>query len=186
MYLRALRIAMIWLSFVNGFASCASRAAICARMAAASSGGASGASLLIPATSSSRWPATTKSSPCRLNASTGSGRILFSTRWRTNSRLSPLVMSGFCSEPDRPNSFRTILCVVMNHEWSYARDVGRPAQMLERRERVEAGQARIREAPAERVEPQRRRAGKDADRVARPDRDPSSERPRCSATCGRG
>ena len=46
------------------------------------------------------------------------------------------VMSGFCSEPERANSFSITDCVRMNHEWSWPV----PPQVAQRAERVEAGQ----------------------------------------------
>ena len=71
----------------------------------------------MPATSARRSRSTTKSAPCSLNASTGSGapepaRVLSTARM-----LLP-VMSGFCSEPDSANSFSMIFWVSTNHVWS--------------------------------------------------------------------
>ena len=65
-----------------------------------------------------------------------------------------------------------IFWVRMNQEWSYCAMSGGGAQVLQRAEGVVAGQARVRQPPAERVEPHRRRAGQDADAVVGPDRVP--------------
>jgi len=71
-------------------------------------------SLFMPATSSGSVRATTKSAPCRLNASTGAGAP---GRTRDSVSLMSLpVRSGFCSEPDSANSFSMIFCVSTNHE----------------------------------------------------------------------
>ncbi len=50
--------------------------------------------------------------------------------------------------------------------------MARRAQMRERAERIEAGEQRHRQALARRIEPERGRAGQDADPVVRPDRPP--------------
>jgi hypothetical protein len=59
----------------------------------------------MPAMSSSRVSATTKSAPCCLNASTGAGAPLPRTRSWITARRFLLVMSGFCSDPDSADSF---------------------------------------------------------------------------------
>ena len=78
------------------------------------------------------------------------------------------VRSGFCSEPDSANSFSMIFWVRTNQvcSWPVLHDV------LERAERVEAGEQRHRQPVARGVEPQRGRAGQDPDAVHRPDRVP--------------
>ena len=66
----------------------------------------------MPATSRGRVSATTKSTPWRLNASTGPGapgRIR-----RMTSRMLRLVRSGFCSEPESANSFSMTFWVRTN------------------------------------------------------------------------
>ncbi len=108
----------IWASLLKGLAIWRSRASIWARSTAGSSS-ASSVRPFIFATSSSRVSATTKSAPWRLNASTGRGAPLPSRRSRRTALRSPLVRSGFCSEPDSANSFSIIRWVRTNHEWSY-------------------------------------------------------------------
>lgn len=91
---------------------------VCLRIAAGSSSGSSVRPFIF-STSSSRLLATTKSAPWRLNASTGPVASLFKNRsCRTALWLLP-VMSGFCSEPERANSFLMIFWFKMNQEWSY-------------------------------------------------------------------
>ena len=82
------------------------------------------------------------------------------------------VMSGFCSEPDSANSFSMILRVRTNQEWSYPAMSSVVRRCSQRAEGVVAGQARVGQPAAERVEPHRGRAGQDADAVAGPDRVP--------------
>ena len=100
-------------SLVNGLSISRSRATIC-RSRSARSISVSPVSLFMPATSSGSVLATTKSAPCRLNASTGAGAP-GRTRDRV-SRMSLPVRSGFCSEPDSANSFSMIFSVSTNHE----------------------------------------------------------------------
>ena len=69
----------------------------------------------MPAISVGRSSATTKSMPCSLNASTGPGAPE-ERRSLSSSRGSLPVMSGFCSEPERLNSFSMIDWVRTNHE----------------------------------------------------------------------
>ena len=110
---RALRIAMTCRSLVNGLSISRSRATIC-RSRSARSISASPVSLFMPATSSGRVLATTKSAPRCLNASTGAGAP---GRTRDSvSRMSLPVRSGFCSEPESANSFSMIFWVSTNHE----------------------------------------------------------------------
>ena len=135
-------------------------------MSAASSSG-SGVSRFMPATSSGTDRATTKSAPCRRNASTGGAAPGPRARESTWRMLRP-VRSGFCSDPERASSFSRIARVRTNQEWSWP---VRP-QVGQRAERVEPGEQRRRQPAADRVEPQRRRAGQDADAVAGPDRVP--------------
>ena len=66
------------------------------------------ASLFMPATSSGRVSATTKSAPLSRNACTGAGRA-GPRPGRAPGGCSRPVRSGFCSEPDSANSFSTIL-----------------------------------------------------------------------------
>jgi hypothetical protein len=69
--------------------------------------------LLIPVTGAESLEATTKSTPFWLNFSIGSGVC----RMRARSiRMSLLVRSGFCSEPESANSFAVIFRVVTNQE----------------------------------------------------------------------
>ena len=72
----------------------------------------------ILSTSARRSVSTTKSAPLRLNASTGAGAPL-ATRAFSTARIDLLVMSGFCSEPERANSFSMIFCVRTNHVCSW-------------------------------------------------------------------
>ncbi len=65
-----------------------------------------------------RSPATTKSSPWRLNASTGGGAPE-PTRVLSSSRTLLPVTSGFCSEPESANSFSMIFWVSTNHVCSW-------------------------------------------------------------------
>ncbi len=58
-----------------------------------------------------------KSSPWRLKASTGGGAP-FAKRLLNTASQEPEVKSGFCSDPDRANSFSMMRCVSTNQEWS--------------------------------------------------------------------
>ena len=106
---------MSWASLEKGLATSRSRATISRSRSAASSSG-SGVSRFMPATSSGTDRATTKSAPCRRNAATGPGAPGL-TRAITCRMLRP-VRSGFCSDPDRANSFSMMAWVRTNQEWS--------------------------------------------------------------------
>src|ERR1700737_1388615 len=60
-------------------------------------------------------PATTKSAPRCLKASTGPGPDRETAR-RSSKGMLLRVRSGFCSDPDSGNSRLMIFCVKMNHE----------------------------------------------------------------------
>jgi hypothetical protein len=71
----------------------------------------------MPSTSARRSRSTTKSAPCCLKASTGAGAPE-PTRLLMISRTFFPVMSGFCSDPERANSFSMIFWVRTNQVWS--------------------------------------------------------------------
>ena len=90
---------------------------------------------------------------------------------RTSSRTLRPVMSGFCSEPESANSFSMILCVSTNHVCSWPVRI-RCSSVPSVSKPGNSGTGSRR---AGRVEPQRRRAGQDADAVHRPDRVPVAD-----------
>ncbi len=101
-----------WASFEYGLSISRSLASIC-RCRSGSFISPSPVNLFIPRTSSERVVAVMKSTPFFLNFSIGSGVC----QMRESSiRMSLLVRSGFCSEPESANSFAMILLVVTNHE----------------------------------------------------------------------
>ncbi|SLI60015.1 Uncharacterised protein [Mycobacteroides abscessus subsp. abscessus] len=91
-------IAINWASLLNLLSISRSRATIWRSSSARSSCGPR-AILFMPCTSSASVSATTKSTPCCLNASTGPGAPL-ATRLLRVSLMSLPVMSGFCSDPE--------------------------------------------------------------------------------------
>ncbi len=72
----------------------------------------------MPATSSRRLSATTKSSPWSRKAWIGPGTS-GNSRERTVASTSLPVMSGFCSEPDSANSRAMIRRLSTNQVWSW-------------------------------------------------------------------
>ena len=123
-------------------------------------------SLFIPATSSGRVSATTKSAPRSRNACTG--RRGAGTHAAEHLRDAAAGQVGVLLGARE----RELLLgdLVREHEPRVV--VAGRGDRAERAERVEAGERRAGKPAAARVEPQRRRAGQDPDAVPRPDRVP--------------